>query len=56
MKGRKAAKVLRERAAALRKLVREQMRAEEPELADGLAHAADDLDARAERLERIGRE
>lgn len=56
MKGRKAAKVLRERAAALRKLVREQMSEEEPELADDLAHAADDLDARAERLERIGRE
>jgi hypothetical protein len=56
MKGRKAAKVLRERAEALRKLVREQMRGDEPELAEDLSHAADDLDARAERLERIGRE
>ncbi len=56
MNGQKAAKLLRERAAALRKLVREQMSEDEPELADDLTQVADDLDARAKRLERIGQE
>ena len=56
MNGPKAAKLLRERAAALRKLVREQMRDDEPELADDLAQVADDLDARAKRLEGTGQE
>jgi hypothetical protein len=54
MKGPKAAKLLRERAAAIRKLVREQMQEDEPELADDLSQVADDLDARAKRLERTG--
>ncbi|HUC66464.1 MAG TPA: hypothetical protein VMA53_13585 [Stellaceae bacterium] len=56
MKGPKAAKLLRERAAAIRKLVREQMRDDEPELADDLSQVADDLDARAKRLERSGQD
>lgn len=52
MTGHKAAKLLRERAAAIRKLAREQMEEDEPKLAGDLAEIADDLEMRADRLER----
>ena len=54
IKGAEAARLLRARAAAIRKLVREQMSEDEPELADDLTQVADDLEARAKRLERVG--
>ncbi|MGO8917730.1 MAG: hypothetical protein ACLQJR_17645 [Stellaceae bacterium] len=54
MNGPKAARLLRDRAASLRKLVREQMSEDEPKLADDLSQIADDLEARAKRLERVG--
>lgn len=54
MKGPKAAQLLRERAAAIRKLVREQMSEDEPTLAHNLSQVADDLEERAKRLERVG--
>jgi hypothetical protein len=54
MNGPKAARVLRERAAAIRKLAREQMSEDEPGLADNLSQVADDLEERAKRLERVG--
>jgi hypothetical protein len=54
MNGPKAARVLRERAAAIRKLAREQMSEDEPALADNLSQVADDLEERAKRLERTG--
>lgn len=54
MNGPKAARVLRERAAAIRKLAREQMSEDEPALADNLSQVADDLEERAKRLERVG--
>jgi hypothetical protein len=54
MKAPQAARLLRERAAALRKLAREQMSEDEPKLADDLSRVAADLEARAKRLERVG--
>jgi hypothetical protein len=54
MNGPKAARVLRERAAVIRKLAREQMSEDEPALADNLSQVADDLEERAKRLERVG--
>lgn len=54
MKGAAAARLLRARAAAIRKLVREQMSEDEPKLADNLTQVADDLEERAKRLERVG--
>jgi hypothetical protein len=54
MKGAEAARLLRARAAAIRKLVREQMSEDEPKLADNLTQVADDLEERAKRLERVG--
>jgi hypothetical protein len=54
MKGPVAARLLRERAASLRKLAQDQMSDDEPKLASDLAQAADDLEARAKRLERVG--
>ena len=54
MTGPKAARLLRERAAAIRKLAREQMDDDEPALANNLSQVADDLEERAKRLERVG--
>ena len=54
MKGPQVARLLRERAASLRKLAREQMSEDEPKLASDLSQAADDLEVRAKRLERVG--
>ena len=50
MKGPEAARLLRARAAAIRKLVREQMSEDEPALANNLSQVADDLEERARRL------
>lgn len=50
-----AARMLRERAAALRRLAREQMDEEEPMLADDLSRIAADLEERANRLESAER-